>query len=126
MFVLSITENGYGKRTAMEEYLRGEEVQRRGGKGRRSHNVTDKTGLVTAMKLVTGAEDLLSVSDDGTIIRSPIAGISISGRATQGVRVMRVQEGKKLISVALTEHEEAEAPAPAPAEAPETPETPEA
>ena len=86
------------------------------------------------MKLVTGAEDLLSVSDDGTIIRSPITGISISGRATQGVRVMRVQEGQKLISVALTEHEEAEAEAPVeaeapaetPAEVPETPETPEA
>ena len=123
MFVLSITENGYGKRTAMEEYLRGDEVQRRGGKGRKSHNVTDKTGSVTAMKLVTGEEDLLSVSDDGTIIRSPISGISISGRATQGVRVMRVQEGAKLISVALTEHEEPEAEVP---EAPETPETPEA
>ena len=129
MFVLSITENGYGKRTAMEEYLRGDEVQRRGGKGRKSHNVTDKTGMVAAMKLVTGTEDLLSVSDDGTIIRSPIADISISGRATQGVRVMRVQEGQKLISVALTEHEEAEAEpveAETSAEASESPETPEA
>ena len=114
MQVLSITENGYGKRTAMEEYLRGDEVQHRGGKGRKSHNVTDKTGPVAAMKLVTGEEDLLSVSDDGTIIRSPIAGISVSGRATQGVRIMRVAEGQKLISVALTEHAEESETAPAP------------
>ncbi len=125
MQVLSITENGYGKRTAMEEYLRGDEVQHRGGKGRKSHNVTDKTGFVAAMKLVTGEEDLLSVSDDGTLIRSPIAGISVTGRATQGVRVMRVAEGQKLISVALTEHaEEAETePVSAAEEAAPAPET---
>ena len=118
-------DNGYGKRTPMEEYLRGDDVQRRGGKGRRNHNITDKTGPVTAMKLVSGEEDVLSVSDDGTMIRMAADGISVSGRATQGVRVMRVAEGSKVISVALTERaEESEAPeaeAPA-AEAPETPE----
>ena len=120
MYVLSITENGYGKRTAMEEYLRGDEVQRRGGKGRRNHNTTDKTGPVTAMKLVSGEEDLLSVSDDGTMIRMAVDGISITGRATQGVRVMRLAEGSKVISVALTERaEDGEAEAEA---APETPE----
>ena len=120
LYVLSITENGYGKRTAMEEYLRGDEVQRRGGKRRRNHNVTDKTGPVTAMKLVSGEEDLLSVSDDGTMIRMAVDGISITGRATQGVRVMRLAEGSKVISVALTERaEDGEAEAEA---APETPE----
>ena len=107
-YVLSITENGYGKRTPMEEYLRGDDVQRRGGKGLRNHNITAKTGPVTAMKLVTDANDVLSVSDDGTMIRMAAAGISITGRATQGVRVMRVAEGSKVISVALTEHVEAE------------------
>jgi DNA gyrase subunit A len=122
MYVLSITENGYGKRTPMEEYLRGDDVQRRGGKGRRNHNITDKTGPVTAMKLVSGEEDVLSVSDDGTMIRMAADGISITGRATQGVRVMRLAEGSKVISVALTERaEDAETEAPAEAEsAPET------
>ena len=122
MYVLSITENGYGKRTPMEEYLRGDDVQRRGGKGRRNHNITDKTGPVTAMKLVSGEEDVLSVSDDGTMIRMAADGISITGRATQGVRVMRLAEGSKVISVALTERaEDAETEAPAePEAAPET------
>ena len=120
-YVLSITENGYGKRTPMEEYLRGDDVQRRGGKGRRNHNITDKTGPVTAVKLVSGEEDVLSVSDDGTMIRMAADGISITGRATQGVRVMRVAEGSKVISVALTERaEEAETEAPAEAETAET------
>ena len=125
MYVLSITENGYGKRTPMEEYLRGDDVQRRGGKGRRNHNITDKTGPVTAMKLVSGEEDVLSVSDDGTMIRMAADGISITGRATQGVRVMRLAEGSKVISVALTERAE-ESDAEAPAEAEAAPETEEA
>ena len=100
-------------------------VQRRGGKGRRNHNITDKTGPVTAMKLVSGEEDVLSVSDDGTMIRMAADGISITGRATQGVRVMRLAEGSKVISVALTERaEDAETEAPAEAEA--APETEEA
>ena len=125
MYVLSITENGYGKRTPMEEYLRGDDVQRRGGKGRRNHNITDKTGPVTAMKLVSGEEDVLSVSDDGTMIRMAADGISITGRATQGVRVMRLAEGSKVISVALTERAE-DADNEAPAEPEAAPETEEA
>ena len=74
------------------------------------------------MKLVSGEEDVLSVSDDGTMIRMAADGISITGRATQGVRVMRLAEGSKVISVALTERaEDAETEAPAEAEAaPET------
>ncbi len=114
-YVLSITENGYGKRTPMEEYLRGDSVQHRGGKGLKNHNITDKTGPVAAVKLVSDEDDILTVSNDGTMIRSHTAGISITGRATQGVRVMRLGEGSKVISVALTEHVEAEE-----AEAPET------
>ena len=105
-YVLSITENGYGKRTPMEEYLRGDSVQHRGGKGLKNHNITEKTGAVAAVKLVSDEDDILTVSNDGTMIRSHTAGVSITGRATQGVRVMRLGEGSKVISVALTEHME--------------------
>ena len=133
-YVLSITENGYGKRTPMEEYLRGDSVQHRGGKGLKNHNITDKTGPVAAVKLVSDEDDILTVSNDGTMIRSHTAGVSITGRATQGVRVMRLGEGSKVISVALTEHVEeveepveAEAPVETPAETPtEAPQEPEA
>ena len=109
--VLSLTENGYGKRTAVEEYLRGGEeaaVQKRGGMGLKSYNVTEKTGRVAAVRMVKGEEDALIVADDGTIIRTGVAGVSVLGRATQGVRIMRPNEGAKVISAALTEPENAE------------------
>ena len=107
--VLSITENGYGKRTAVSEYLRGGDEagpQKRGGMGLKSYNVTDKTGYVSDMRMVLGSEDVLIVADDGTIIRTNVAGISVLGRATQGVRIMRPNDGAKVISAALTEAEE--------------------
>ena len=113
--VLSVTANGYGKRTAVEEYLRGGEVsgpQKRGGMGLRSYNVTDKTGPVADMRIVKGDEDILLVADDGTIIRTSVSGISTLGRATQGVRIMRPNEGAKVISAALTDPEEESASAP--------------
>ena len=107
--VLSITENGYGKRTAVSEYLRGGDEagpQKRGGMGLKSYNVTDKTGYVSDVRMVLGSEDVLIVADDGTIIRTNVAGISVLGRATQGVRIMRPNDGAKVISAALTEAEE--------------------
>jgi DNA gyrase subunit A len=107
--LLSVTENGYGKRTAISEYIRGDgEPQHRGGMGLKNYNVTEKTGKVADVKVVDDADDILMISDDGTIIRVSAASISVYSRATQGVRLMRVAEGSKLISIARTEHEEAE------------------
>ncbi len=106
--VLSVTDNGYGKRTPTEEYFRGGEAQKRGGFGMKNYNITEKTGPVAAMRIVREDEDLLMVADDGVIIRTDIASISIYGRSTQGVRVMRVNEGAKLISIATTDKAEEE------------------
>ncbi len=108
--LLTITENGFGKRTDIEEYLRGEggEPQRRGGSGMKNYNITEKTGKVVAAKVVTGEEDILMISDDGTIIRMPTADINIYGRVAQGVRVMRLKDGVRVISVARAEKEQTE------------------
>ncbi len=111
--LLSVTENGYGKRTEIEEYLRGGEdpeapkqPQRRGGMGLKNYNVTAKTGKVAAVRLVTEQDDVLMISDDGTIIRMGAETIATYGRATQGVRLMRVGDGAKVISIECTEKEE--------------------
>ena len=107
--VLSITEKGYGKRTPASEYIRGgEEPQHRGGSDMKNYNITDKTGPVAAVKVVQDSDDVLVVSDDGVIIRMEAAGISELGRATQGVRIMRLSEGARVISVALTDRAESE------------------
>ena len=97
--VLTITEKGYGKRTGIEEYA----VHGRGGVGIKNYNITDKTGLVADMKIVTGEEDLLVITDDATIIRLNVENISRQGRATQGVRIMRLVEGSRVISIECTE-----------------------
>ena len=108
--LLSVTENGYGKRTEIEEYMRGNDgtPQKRGGMGLRNYNVTDKTGKVADIKVVDENDDILLISDDGTIIRMGAETISTFGRATQGVRLMRLSEGAKMISVARTDKEEIE------------------
>jgi len=113
MKVLSITENGYGKRTEIDEYR----IQSRGGKGIKAMNLTAKTGALTCQLLVREDEDILLITDDGTVIRMPVAGISTLGRNTQGVRLMRVEDGCKVVCVARAEAEEEEdASAEAPAE----------
>jgi len=104
--VLGVTENGYGKRTAVEEYLRGDEPQSRGGKGLKGYQITDKTGPLAAIKVVDGDEDVLLVSDDGSIIRTAVGDISTYGRATQGVKLMRLADGVKVISIARAEKED--------------------
>ena len=115
--LLSVTENGFGKRTPLEEYIRGEDgPQHRGGLGVKSHILTEKTGKVAAVKVVDPAEDLLIISDDGTIIRTAVDGINAYSRYSQGVRLMRLGEGSRVISVARTEHESEEEEAPTPAE----------
>ena len=102
--VLTVTENGYGKRTPVMEYLRGgdeKSAQSRGGFGVKNYNITDKTGFVAGVKVVEEDIDVLLISDDGTIIRMPVSDISTYKRDTQGVRVMRVGENTKVISIAL-------------------------
>ena len=100
--VLAITEGGYGKRTSPDEYRE----QGRNGKGIRAINLTDKTGDLAALLLVHEEEDILLITDDGTIIRTPAADVRLCGRNTQGVRVMKLQEGSKVIGVARAEKEE--------------------
>ena len=99
--ILSITENGYGKRTDVGEYS----VQNRGGMGLKNYNVTDKTGPIADVVIVHGGEDLLVISDDGTIIRMDVGSISLLSRSTQGVRVMRLTGEAKVISIAPTDKE---------------------
>ena len=103
--VLSITEKGYGKRTDIGEYS----VHSRGGVGVKNYTVTDKTGGVAAIKMVGESDDLLVITNDGTIIRTPVERISRLGRATQGVRVMRLAEGSRVIDIEKTEPETEEA-----------------
>ena len=109
--VLMITENGYGKRTDMDEYIRAGGLQKRGGYGLKGYNVTVKTGEVVGVKVVSDADDVLVINDAGVIIRMAVSGISIYGRSAQGVKIMNLEEGVKVISFARTEHEEEE-PAP--------------
>jgi len=106
--LLTVTENGYGKRTEISEYLRGEEgeTQNRGGYGKKNQTITDKTGKVADIKVVDDNDDVMIISDDGTIIRMAAADISIIGRATQGVRLMRTSGESRVISIARTEKEE--------------------
>lgn len=113
--VLSVTENGYGKRTPVEEYLRGEEktTQNRGGSGLKNYSITDKTGKVACMKIVEEGTDVLMISSDGTIIRTAVSDISVISRSTQGVRLMRLGEDARVIAIALMySEEEAEGEAP--------------
>jgi len=112
-YVLSVTENGYGKRTEPEEYT----LHGRGGLGMKNYNVTEKTGRVAGIRMVNEDEDLLVITDDATMIRTSVARISIVGRVTQGVRIMRLAEGSRVISIENTEHD-AEAEDETAAEAP--------
>ena len=102
--VLSITRLGYGKRTNIDEYR----LQTRGGKGIKAMNLTEKTGLLACQLLVHEEEDLLMITDDGTVIRTPVKDISVLGRNTQGVRIMRVDGDASIVHVARAEAEEEE------------------
>ena len=100
--VLAITTLGYGKRTSPDEYRE----QGRNGKGIRAMNLTDKTGDLAALLLVNPEDDLLLITDDGTIIRTAVEDIRFCGRNTQGVRVMKLAEGSQVIGVARADKEE--------------------
>ncbi|MFW5893351.1 MAG: DNA gyrase subunit A [Bacillota bacterium] len=102
--ILVVTEKGYGKRTTLDEYR----LQNRGGKGVKTLNVTEKNGNLVRLAGVSGDEDLIIFSDRGTMIRIPVTQISCSSRATQGVRLIRLNEGHTVASTAIVPHDEDE------------------
>ena len=102
--LFSVTENGYGKRTSPDEFS----AQNRGGQGVKAYQCTAKTGNVAAVAMVGENEDLMMISDDGTIIRTGAGGVSVISRATQGVKVMTVAEGVKVIGLAVADPDEEE------------------
>lgn len=102
--VLSVTENGYGKRTAVEDFS----IHHRGGGGILLHTLTEKTGKVAGIAVVDPDNDVMIITDDGVIIRTPVDQIRECGRASQGVIVMRTSDDVKVISIVRTSHEEAE------------------
>ncbi|WP_183139730.1 DNA gyrase subunit A [Streptococcus salivarius] len=102
--VLIITEKGYGKRTSATEYP----TKGRGGKGIKTANITDKNGNLAGIVTVSGDEDIMVITDTGVIIRTAVANISQTGRATQGVKVMRLDDSARIVTFALVEPEEVE------------------
>ncbi len=102
--VLVISENGYGKRTPVSEY----KVQKRAGIGIKTLKVTEKTGILCAIGLVDGSEDIILINDAGVIIRMRVGEISVFGRDTQGVKLMNVDEETRVVSAALVPHDDEE------------------
>ena len=111
--LLTVTENGYGKRTELAEYLRtgpdGEKIpQSRGGKGLKNYNITSKTGSIAGCRVVGDKDDVMLIENGGVIIRIPASSINVYKRDTQGVIVMRIDEGNKVVSIERVEQEEEE------------------
>ena len=111
--LLTVTENGYGKRTELAEYLRtgpdGEKIpQSRGGKGLKNYNITSKTGNIAGCRVVGDKDDVMLIENGGVIIRIPASSINVYKRDTQGVIVMRIDEGNKVVSIERVEQEEEE------------------
>ena len=109
--LLTVTENGFGKRTELQEYLRtgpeGEKIpQQRGGKGLKNYNITPKTGFIAGCCLVGEQDDVMLIENSGVIIRVPAASINVYKRDVQGVIVMRIEEGNQLVSMECVEHTE--------------------
>ncbi len=123
--LLTVTEFGYGKRTEMEEYMRlGEDGERRpqyrGGKGLKNYNITAKTGRVAGVAIVADGDDVMLIENGGVLIRMPVSDINVYKRDTQGVILMRVEQGSRVISIERVDREDAEETAEeAPAETPE-------
>ena len=102
--LLTVTENGFGKRTELQEYLRtgpdGEKIaQGRGGKGLKNYNITPKTGNVAGCRVVGENDDVMVIENGGVIIRIPACSINVYKRDVQGVIVMRLEEGNQVVSV---------------------------
>ena len=102
--ILVVSENGYGKRTLVEDYR----VTNRGGKGVKTLNITEKTGDLVAIKVVTDDDDLMITTKNGIMIRMEMKEIRVMGRATQGVRVINLKSGVVISSVAKVPHQEDE------------------
>ena len=102
--ILTVTEKGFGKRTATDDYR----LQSRYGKGIMNYNISEKTGKIASVIMIDDTEDAMIISNDGIIIRLPARDINCIGRVTKGVILMRVAEGVSVISVAAAPHEEEE------------------
>ena len=100
--VLAVTERGMGKRTPEDQYP----AHRRGGKGVWAMQLTDRTGDLACLRMAADDQDLMLIRDDGTVMRMPVDQVSVISRYTQGVRLMRVDEGTRIASVALVPHQE--------------------
>ena len=100
--VLAVTERGMGKRTPEDQYP----AHRRGGKGVWAMQLTDRTGDLACLRMAGDDQDLMLIRDDGTVMRMPVDQVSVISRYTQGVRLMRVDEGTRIASVALVPHQE--------------------
>ncbi len=108
--LLTVTELGYGKRTALSEYMRLDESgarhpQLRGGKGLKNYNITAKTGLIAGIAMVDEQDDVMLIENGGVLIRMPVSSINVYKRDTQGVILMRVEEGNRVISIARVDAE---------------------
>ncbi len=103
-YILAVTEKGYGKKTPLEDYR----MTKRGAKGVSTINITEKNGKLMAMRSVNGDEDVLIMTDNGTMIRISLESVSIYGRNTQGVKLINVDEGSSVATVALITKEEEE------------------
>ena len=101
---MSISENGYGKMSPIEDYRE----SHRGGKGVKTINTTEKTGQLVALRAVNGDEDLLIMTSEGIMIRLPMEQVKLSGRNTQGVRLIKVAEGSIVSSVEVVDKSEEE------------------
>jgi DNA gyrase subunit A len=112
--ILTVSENGYGKRTQLEEYR----LIRRGGKGVITIKTSDRNGKVVSILLVTETHDIMLITDGGTLIRVSAEGIRMAGRNTQGVRLITLQEGEKVVSAAKLAEKDEENGEPAPEEPP--------
>ena len=111
--LLTVTEKGFGKRTELSEYLRtgpnGEKIpQSRGGKGLKNYNITQKTGPVAACRTVVDNDDVMLIENGGVIIRVPASDINVYKRDVQGVIIMRIEEGNKLVGMERIEKTEEE------------------
>lgn len=100
--LITVSENGYGKRSSISDYR----IQTRGGKGVKAGTFNAKTGKLVSLKQVSKNEDLMIIADNGVIIRTPVSDISLISRSTMGVKIMRLKEEAKIVSVAKAEHEE--------------------
>ena len=100
--ILVVSENGYGKRSSLEDYR----ITNRGGKGVKTISVTEKTGKLVAIKNVSDADDLMIINKSGIAIRMAVEDLRVMGRATQGVRLIKVREDDSIAAVAKVMHDE--------------------